>query len=108
MKKQRIDENRLSRIKKDLRIAEYSGKVGTMSLGMKEKVALATALFCSPELILIDEAFSNLHDKQDFVRTYKEFCEESKIDVIYSIQNPDDSSTYDRLYKIDEGKLTIV
>ena len=38
------------------------GRVSQLSLGMRERVSLATAFLSSPKVILVDEAFSNLHD----------------------------------------------
>ena len=55
LRKRHVDRNEVSEIKKKLGI-NYQGKVSKLSLGMKERVSLATALLANPKVILIDEA----------------------------------------------------
>lgn len=45
-------------------------KLRDLSLGMREKVSLVTALLSSPKYILIDEAFSNINNKDLFIQNY--------------------------------------
>ncbi len=98
-----LDETRVSRVKAELGI-DFKGKTRTLSLGMKERVALATALLSSPKAILVDEAFSNLHERNDFIAAYRRLTKEAGIDVIFSSQDAADGSLADHLYTITEGK----
>src|SRR5208337_2700682 len=54
-----IEYDYITKIKTSLGI-KFDGKVGKLSLGMRERVALATSLISKPELILVDEALSNI------------------------------------------------
>jgi molybdate/tungstate transport system ATP-binding protein len=101
-RKRRVDEGRIQEIRKKLGIP-FSGKVGELSLGMRERVSLATALISGPDLILVDEAFSNIDDKASFVAEYRELCSQANLDVIYTTQFPEDSRSADHKYWIENG-----
>jgi molybdate/tungstate transport system ATP-binding protein len=98
-----IDAGRVSRVKAELGI-DFGGRVRTLSMGMKERVALATALLSSPRAILVDEAFSNLHEREAFIAAYKKIAAEAGIDVIFSTQDESDGRLSDHLYLMSEGK----
>jgi molybdate/tungstate transport system ATP-binding protein len=98
-----VDEGRVSKIKAELGI-DFGGRVRTLSLGMKERVALATALLSSPSAILVDEAFSNLHEREGFITAYRKLTAEAGIDVVFSTQDESDGRLSDHLYLISEGK----
>ena len=76
----------------------------SLSLGMRERVSLATALLASPKAILVDEAFSNIHDREAFIAAYRRLASESAIDVIFTTQEESDGRLADHLYVITEGK----
>jgi molybdate/tungstate transport system ATP-binding protein len=99
-----IDEEILERTKKQLGI-DFHGQVGKLSLGMRERVALATALLSSPSAILVDEAFANLHEKEQFIASYRRIASESKTDVIFSTQDPSDGKLAEHLYLMEAGKV---
>lgn len=103
VKKLEINEDTVEDVKNKLGI-NYSGKVSKLSLGMKERVALATAFISNPRLILIDEAFSNLDNKSEFIPIFKGLTQKSKIDVIFTTQHQDDSEAADHIYRIDGGR----
>jgi len=103
LRKVRLDEGRVSKVKADLGI-DFGGRVRVLSLGMRERVSLATALLASPRAILVDEAFSNIHDREAFVSAYRRLATESAIDVIFTTQEESDSRLADHLYVITEGK----
>ena len=98
-----IDAGRVSTVKAELGI-DFGGRVRTLSMGMKERVALATALLSSPGAILVDEAFSNLHERDGFITAYRKLTAEAGIDVVFSTQDESDSRLSDHLYLITEGK----
>ncbi len=98
-----LAEERVAAVKAELGI-DYGGSVRTLSLGMRERVSLATALLASPRAILVDEAFSNLHEKEGFISTYRKLAAEANIDVVFSTQDESDVRMADHLYVISEGK----
>ena len=95
----------ITEIKTSLGIG-FDGKVRKLSLGMRERVALATSLISKPELILIDEALSNIDNHRDFVDAFKNLAAKAKIDVIFTTQYPEDSSQADHHYRLESGKST--
>jgi molybdate/tungstate transport system ATP-binding protein len=100
-----VSRERLRRVKEQLGI-DFRGQVGKLSLGMRERVALGTALLSAPSAILVDEAFANLHEKERFVQAYRGLSAESKIDVIFSTQDLADGELAEHLYVMDGGRVT--
>lgn len=100
-----VSDKRLGEVKGALGI-DCQGRVGRLSLGMRGRVALATALLASPSVILVDEAFSNLHDREDFVSSYKRLAAEAEVDVVFSSQDEADGRLADHLYAMGEGRAT--
>ena len=107
LRKRHVEYNEVAEIKKNLGI-NYQGKVSKLSLGMKERVSLATALIASPKVILVDEAFGNIDNRKEFINAYREFARKSTIDVIFSTQHAEDSECADHLYQMEEGRSTRV
>lgn len=97
-----LSDDSLSAVKAKLGI-DFTGRVSDLSLGMRERVSLGTAFLSGPKVILVDEAFSNLHGRREFIASYRELCREAGIDVIFSTQDESDSSLSDHLYTIREG-----
>jgi molybdate/tungstate transport system ATP-binding protein len=103
LRKISLEEGRVSKVKADLGI-DFDGRVRTLSLGMRERVSLATVLLASPKVILVDEAFSNLHEREQFMATYRKLAKEAGIDVIFSTQDESEAKLADHLYVIAEGR----
>ncbi len=100
-----IVEDYITEIKTALGI-NFDGKVRKLSLGMRERVALATSLIAKPELILVDETLSNIDNRRDFIDAFKNFTMKANIDVIFTTQSPEDSSEADHHYRLESGKST--
>jgi molybdate/tungstate transport system ATP-binding protein len=100
-----IEQEYIAEIKTSLGV-QFDGKVRKLSLGMRERVALATSLISEPELILVDEALSNIDNHRDFIDAFKNLAAKAKIDVIFTTQYPDDSSQADHHYQLESGKST--
>lgn len=105
LKGKQVTQERLKTIKERLGI-DFAGRVGKLSLGMSERVSLATALLSAPSIILVDEAFSNLHDREDFIEAYKLLAAQAGIDVVFSTQDAADGDLADHLYLMEEGRVT--
>jgi molybdate/tungstate transport system ATP-binding protein len=82
----------------------FTGKVRKLSLGMRERVVLASSLISKPELILVDEALSNIDNHTDFMHAFKDLAAKARIDVIFTTQYPEDSSQADHHYRLESGK----
>ncbi len=97
-----VPGERVSAVKAALGI-DFAGRVSELSLGMRERVSLATALLSSRKVILVDEAFSNIHSRGDFMAAYRGFAAEDGLDVVFSTQDPADASRADHHYVMSEG-----
>lgn len=104
LRKRYVSDEMLSDVKKSLGI-NYEGRVSELSLGMQERVSLATALLAFPRVILVDEAFSNIDNRTEFIEVYCEYARKSTIDVIISTQNLEDSKNADSLYQMEQGRI---
>ena len=100
-----VDEKFVERVKRELGIS-FAGKVGRLSLGMKERVALATCLISRPQAILVDETFSSIDDEENFVSSYRCMASDLKIDVIFTSQRIEDSKLAEHHYGIENGRLS--
>lgn len=99
----RVRQEWLAEVKERLGVGG-EGRVGTLSLGNRERVALGTALLSSPRVLLVDEAFANLHDRRDFISSYRALATKSNIDVIFSTQDESELQLAEHGYLISEGK----
>jgi molybdate/tungstate transport system ATP-binding protein len=100
-----IGEEKLKSVKEQLGI-DFHGQVGKLSLGMRERVSLATALLSSPSVILVDEAFANLHEREEFISSYRKLAADAGIDVVFSTQDDSDGRLAEHLYTMEEGRTT--
>jgi len=105
LQKKQVQEEVVSEIREKLGI-NYHGKVSKLSLGMRERVSLATALIASPKAILVDEAFGNIDNRKEFLQAYREYASKSKIDVVFSTQHHEDSNGADHTYEMNQGRST--
>jgi molybdate/tungstate transport system ATP-binding protein len=105
LKKKHVPPEVVREVKTRLGI-NYGGKVSKLSLGMKERVSLATALLATPRAILIDEGFGNIDNRIEVIDAYREFAAKSNIDVIFSTQHEEDTKYTDHLYRMEQGRAT--
>ncbi|MEM3269277.1 MAG: ATP-binding cassette domain-containing protein [Saccharolobus sp.] len=109
LRRKKINEEEIREIIKLLELTDYEDKkVGSLSLGNKEKVALATAILAKPELILVDEAFGNINQKEHFVSNYKELCKKYNIELVYATQDVELVKLSDHHYTMSNGSLSKV
>jgi molybdate/tungstate transport system ATP-binding protein len=107
LNKRDIKDQTVFEVRKMLGI-DFEGRVSNLSMGMKERVSLATALLAGPKAILVDEAFANIDNRGRFIKSYRDLTNKSKIDVIYATQHTEDSKGADHLYRMENGKLARV
>lgn len=82
----------------------YRGRTDRLSLGMRERVSLATAYLSRPKAILVDEAFSNIDHKEDFIRAFAELCKSANIDLMHTTQQKQEANLADHHYDLVAGK----
>ena len=87
LRKKKVEDDLISEMERKLGI-NYSGQISKLSLGMRERVSLATALLSYPKLILIDEAFANLDNRIEFINSYRDFALSWACWVIVITLNP--------------------
>ena len=95
-----VDPRFVQRVRDDLQI-KFEGKVKKLSLGMRERVALATALISKPSAILIDEGFANIDDPDNFISAYRNLS--SSTDVIFTSQRSEDKKFAEHHYVMVDG-----
>ena len=100
-----VEDDYVTEVKTGLGI-NFGGKVRKLSLGMRERVALASSLISKPELMLVDEALSNIDNHTDFISAFKDLAAKARIDVIFTTQYVEDSSQADHHYRLESGKST--
>jgi molybdate/tungstate transport system ATP-binding protein len=100
-----VGEERLRAVKEAMGI-DFHGKVGKLSLGMSERVSLATALLSAPGAVLVDEAFSNLHEREGCIAAYRRLAADAGIDVLFSTQDESDGRLAEHLYVLEDGRAT--
>jgi len=104
----KIDDKEVEEISKILGLPSENKKVSELSLGNKERVALATALLAKPKLILVDEGFSNINNKREFIRNYISLAKDFKIELIYVTQDIEDAKLGEKIYQMDNGTINLL
>lgn len=100
-----VKDDVLTEVKKTFGI-NFQGPVSKLSLGMRERVSLATALLAAPRVILIDEAFGNIDNRSEFINGYREYTNKSKIDVIFATQHTEDIKSSEHHYEMNDGRAS--
>ncbi|AWR94889.1 ATP-binding cassette domain-containing protein [Acidianus brierleyi] len=104
LRKIKIDDNEIKDLKEALGI-KFSGKVKNLSLGQKERVAILTAILSKPYFLLVDEAFSNISDKKDFLSKLIEILKKYDIEMIFTTQDLEDVKFSEKHYIMNRGIL---
>lgn len=94
---------------KKVNLFEYrNSKVKSFSLGMKQRLAICQAIMENPDVLLLDEPFNALDDKNynDVLELLKTMKNEKRI-IIVAAHNVDDVNIYDETLKMENGKLII-
>lgn len=108
VRKVNVGEREIEEISKILGLPVHENKkVSQLSLGNRERVALATALLSRPKVILIDEGFSNINNKREFIKDFISLCKDYKIEVIYVTQDIEDTKLSEKVYQMENGSLKL-
>jgi molybdate/tungstate transport system ATP-binding protein len=102
-----VDYRAVDSLKAQLGI-DYQGRVDTLSLGMRERVSLATALLSRPKVLLVDEAFSNIDNRFEFIEVFKGLCAKEGVDLVHTTQQKSDARIADHHYDMVDGTSTRV
>ena len=97
-----VDDSVIMGMKERLGIT-YSGRVDKLSFGMRERVALATALLSGPKALLVDEAFSNIDNREAFIEAFRDLCRSAKVDLVHTTQQKTDAKLADHHYDLVGG-----
>lgn len=86
---------------------ESKAKVKTYSLGMKQRLAIAQAVFESPKLLLLDEPTNALDEKsvQDIRNLLLDLKGKGIIIIIASHNKEDINLLSDKIIEVDNGKI---
>lgn len=95
---------RINEVKKALGIAYY-GKVGELSLGQRARVIMGTVLIHQPSVILVDEVFANISNREGTIGKVKEIASSFGADVMFSTQDASDLKLADSVLEMDDGIL---
>ncbi len=83
-------------------------RVGTFSLGMRQRLGIAQALLTDPELLLLDEPTSGLDPEttQDVLRLLRALAEDSKVTILFSSHVLQEVEVLaDRVAVLNHGRL---
>lgn len=86
----------------------YKQKTKELSLGMRQRLSLVTAILSDPRYILVDEAFSNINNKRDFIQEYFQLARERNINIVFVSQDLSDADFAERSYKMENGVLKMM
>ena len=81
-------------------------KYGKYSLGMKQKLGIASVLMETPEIIILDEPFNAIdNDSIKKIKDYLLSIKKEKLIIIATHINQDIEDLCDEIYTMDNGKL---
>ena len=104
----------LARVDEVLELVELTAagprRVGTYSLGMRQRLGLAAALLRDPELLILDEPANGLDPEGvHWLRTFmREFASAGKTVFVSSHVLAEVAQTVDRVVIIDKGRLVTI
>ncbi len=83
----------------------FEEKVGKLSMGQREVVAILTAIAADPAALLLDEAASNISRRRELLGRIMEIIKTRSMDMIYVSQAKEDSELFDSSLYIENGRL---
>lgn len=103
----KVDKDKVNEVAKALGVPlnDSDKKVAKLSLGNRIRVALATALLVKPSVVLVDEAFSNIDNKEEFMKAVFTICKREGIDLVFTTQDSHEVMLGNNSYKIEKGTL---
>ena len=84
---------------------DWSGPVDALSAGNRVRVSVATAILSRPRAILVDEAFSAISDRREFLSSFSSIVRSRGIDAIIVTHDPSEVEDSDGCYLMDSGRL---
>ncbi len=92
-------------VAQELKVPTAEKKLSELSLGNRERVSLATALLGKPDVIIADEAFSNINDRDSFIQKFISLCKKNSIQLVYITQDMKDVGHAEHHYVMRNGRL---
>ena len=82
--------------------------IRSLSGGNQQKVAIAQALNCSPELLLLEEPTRgvDIHSKNEIYRLLRDYAATGKVVIIFCTEALEIFEVADRAYVVGEGRLS--
>lgn len=84
-------------------------KVGTYSLGMRQRLGIAQAIMENPDILILDEPMNGLDNQgvEEVRNILLNLKEEGKSIILASHNKEDIEALCDEVYEMDHGKLTV-
>ncbi|EZQ06887.1 MULTISPECIES: ATP-binding cassette domain-containing protein [Acidianus] len=99
-----LKDNEIEEVKELLGI-NFNGNSDKLSLGQKGRLAISTALLSKPRLLLIDEVFANINNKEEFIKNLVYLLNKYNIEMIFISQDEKDSVFANSHLQMEGGKL---
>lgn len=99
------------RIREMLQLVDLEGatnqRVGTFSLGMRQRLALATALLCDPQVLILDEPANGLDPEgvRWLRQTLRDLAQDGRTILVSSHILAEMAQTVDRVVIMNHGRL---
>lgn len=102
-----IEQIKDALVKVGLNEDDWNTKVADYSLGMRQKLSIAQAIFEKPKLLLLDEPTNGLDEESTWIlrNTLKEIAQGGSTVIIASHDKEDIAYLSDEVIQIDGGKI---
>ena len=88
---------------------EISENGENISAGQKQRIAISRAIYLNPNILLFDEATSNLNpsSEEKIFNNLKSFCKKNNTTLVHVTHRKDLLKELDEIIFIDQGKIIV-